>query len=48
MNPGVVRGLHDAFDDALFAPAHLGVPERYDMATAYLDPTAYAAAARAV
>ncbi|MGG5812513.1 tripartite tricarboxylate transporter substrate binding protein [Falsiroseomonas sp. CW058] len=46
MNPEVVRVLHDAFREALFDPAHVGILDRFDMAPMHMGPDEYAAFAR--
>ncbi|MGK7868965.1 tripartite tricarboxylate transporter substrate binding protein [Falsiroseomonas sp. E2-1-a20] len=46
MNPDHVKVLHDAFREALFDPAHLGILDRFDMAPFHLGPEEYATFAR--
>ncbi|MBV1797452.1 tripartite tricarboxylate transporter substrate binding protein [Siccirubricoccus sp. G192] len=46
MDPGVVKALDDIFKEALYAPTHLAVLDRYDMPVMYKGPEEYAAFAR--
>jgi tripartite-type tricarboxylate transporter receptor subunit TctC len=46
MNPDHVKVLHDAFREALFDPAHVGILDRFDMAPFHLGPEEYATFAR--
>ncbi|MBK1659773.1 tripartite tricarboxylate transporter substrate binding protein [Paracraurococcus ruber] len=41
MDPGLVRAIHDMFKDALNAPAHLAVLDRFDMPVMYKGPEEY-------
>jgi len=46
MDPGVVRVLHDAMQEAMMDPRHLAVLERFDMPLRYMDSAAYLEFAR--
>jgi tripartite-type tricarboxylate transporter receptor subunit TctC len=46
MDPAVVKKIHDAMKDALFAPATQAVMATYNMPTLYLDTATYDQAAR--